>query len=479
MSPRVSTNTGYLQVLHGINFNQSRLVHAQNQAASGKRVLVSSDDPAAMSRAIQLTQRSSEALRAIAGIGAGLSDANLGASTLEDVSGIISEARVLVMQGLNGTLSDDDRKTLASQIELMREQLIDAGNFSVDGRYLFSGTATDRKPFAEETIGGHARVRYFGNDEVRRLRIGSEGEAITNVPGSVAFAQGTPTGASISSLTGIALGSSASSGSGIEYVALRHDATSAPTLGAVGVALVANGDGDTFLGDQTLVIDPVAGTIQLGDGAPVAIPAAGSTELADIAVENGAGGAIHLDLGAWTGAAYSGTVSGAGSFSLDGTTYAAIDFSATDQQVVHAATGAILHLDMTGVTRAGEDTVIFEGAVNVFDTLQLIADTLRDPEADQNGMLSERLSALLDELDHNHENALGGLGQLGSQSARMSDASSRLADLDVRVQGLIGDRMDADYSEIALELAKGQLSLQAVMATGSRMLQTSLVNFLR
>jgi flagellin-like hook-associated protein FlgL len=47
------------------------------------------------------------------------------------------------------------------------------------------------------------------------------------------------------------------------------------------------------------------------------------------------------------------------------------------------------------------------------------------------------------------------------------------------VQGLIGDRMDADYSEIALELAKGQLSLQAVMATGSRMLQTSLVNFLR
>ncbi|TAJ12640.1 MAG: hypothetical protein EPO68_13600, partial [Planctomycetota bacterium] len=97
MSPRVSTNTGYLQVLNGINFNQLRLVHAQNQAASGKRVLVASDDPAAMSRAIQLTQRSSEALRAIAGIGAGRSDANLGASTLEDVSGIISEARVLVM----------------------------------------------------------------------------------------------------------------------------------------------------------------------------------------------------------------------------------------------------------------------------------------------------------------------------------------------------------------------------------------------
>lgn len=479
MSPRVSTNTGYLQVLNGINFNQLRLVRAQNQAASGRRVLVSSDDPAAMSRTIQLTQRSSEAMRAIAGIGAGRSDANLGASALEDASGIIADARILVLQGLNGTLSDEDRSTLASQIDLIREQLIDSANLSVDGRYLFSGTATDRKPFVEETIGGYARVRYHGNDDVRRLRIGTEGESETNVPGSAVFAQSTPYGTSISSLTGIALGTSANSGSGIEHITLRHDATSAPTLGTVGVALVNGGADDTFLGDQALVIDPVAGTIQLGDGTAVALPALGSAALADVVVENAAGGAIHLDLSAWNGAAHTGTVSGSGSISFDGTTFSAIDFSATDQQFANSATGSIVHLDMSGITRTGEDVVVFEGAVNVFDALQLVADTLRDPSADQSGALAEQLGAMLDELDRNHENVLGGLGRLGSQSARMNDAQSRLADLDVRVQGQISDRMDADYSEIALELAKGQLSLQAVMATGSRMMQISLINFLR
>jgi flagellar hook-associated protein 3 FlgL len=479
MSTRVSTNTGYIQVLRGINFNQLRLAHAQSQAASGKRVLKPSDDPAAMSRTIQLNQRSSEAVRSIQGITSGLSDASLGASTLQEVSGMISDARTLVLQGLNGTLSDEDRDAVAAQIELIREQLIDSANFHIDGRHLFAGTATDQKPYVSEIVAGHPRVRYAGNGDTKRLRIGSESEVDTNVPGSRVFSYEKPTGLSISSLTGVGVGTSANSGSGIEHLVLRHDSTSAATIAGVGVALVSGGGNDTFLGDQTLTIDAAAGTIRLGDGSPIALPAPGSPDLADFSVGNAAGGVIHLDLSAWSGSSYSGVVSGAGSISIDGTTYTPIDFSATDMELVHSATGSIVHLDMTGVTRAGEDIGTFDGAVNLFDALQVVVEALRDPQADNDGTLSEHVGAMLDEMDRTHSQVLEGMGKLGAQSARMNDATSRLEDLDVRIQGLIADRMDADYSEIAIELAKGELSLQAVMATGSRIMQISLVQFLR
>ncbi|MBM3977008.1 MAG: flagellar hook-associated protein 3 [Planctomycetes bacterium] len=478
MSPRVSTNTGFRQVLNGITFNQLRLVRTQNQASTGKRVLQPSDDPAAMSRTIQLMQRSAQAQRAMSGIVLGLSDSNLGASTLEDASGMIADARVLVLQGLNGTLSDEDREAIASQIELIREQLLDAANFQIDGRHLFSGTATDKQAFEELSIGGHLRAVYRGNHDTKYLRIGSEGEVSTNVPGSRVFAHANPSGASLSSKTGLELGSSAHSGSGFEHLVLRHDSTSAPGLAAAGIALAAGGADDTFLGDQALVVDPVAGTITLGDGDPVAIPGPGSAALVDLQVANGSGGTIHLDLSGWSSAAFNGTVSGAGSISIDGSTFEPIDFASADQQIVHAATGAIVNLDMTGVESAGEALLSFDGAVNVFDALQIIAETLKDPNANEDGLLAERLNRMLDELDRGHSDVLEGMGKLGAQSSRMNNANSNLGDLDVRIKGLVSDRMDADYSEIAIDLAKGQLSLQAVMAVGSRILETSFVRFL-
>jgi len=62
------------------------------------------------------------------------------ASTLEQGSSIIGDAKSLILQGLNGTLSDEDRVSLAGELRLQLEQLLDMSNTSLGGKHLFAGS---------------------------------------------------------------------------------------------------------------------------------------------------------------------------------------------------------------------------------------------------------------------------------------------------------------------------------------------------
>ena len=215
-------------------------------------------------------------------------------------------------------------------------------------------------------------------------------------------------------------GTTADQGTGAEYLTLRHDATNLGTLGSVGIALVNGGAGDTLLGTNGLTIDPTAGTIQLGSGPVVSLPSPSDADYADFVVENEKGGELHLDLTAWTGAAFSGNVVGDGSISLDGTSFTALTFTETDLELRNDATGTILHVDTTGVRVAGNELVTFDGTTNVFDLMQGIAEDLRNADGLDPSQVLTRLNLRLGELDRNHENVLVSAGTLGSRSRRLT-----------------------------------------------------------
>ena len=247
------------------------------------------------------------------------------------------------------------------------------------------------------------------------------------------------------------------------------------TLGTAGIALVANGDGDTLLGANTLTIDAAAGTLQLGNGPSVALTA----ERADVVVRNEQGGELHLDLSAWNGQDFTGTVSGAGSVSLDGDTFAALSFAETDLELADGTLGQVVHLDTRGVLRAGRELVTFGDTANPFDLLQGVVDDLRNAQGLDSPELVQRLSGRLDTLDHVHDELLQGLGVLGARTARMAKADDRQGELELQLRGRLSDVEDADLAQAAIDLSRSQMILEVAQASGSRLLQTSLLNFLR
>ncbi len=479
MPLRISTASNYQRVLSSIRLNLSQLVTSQQQVSTGRRILRPSDDPSGTARVLSFNRQIAGTERFIGAIGLGRSVVDTGAVALETGSGILAEVRQNLIQGMNGTLSSQDREAIANEVELLRAEMLGTANTQSGERSLFGGTKAGDSPWIEQVIGGVSRAIYTGNDEEQRIRIGNGVEIAITVSGQDAFAKNEGAGPIYSGLTGVGQGLTGDEGQGYEYLTVRHDGTSSATLASSGIALVSGGAGDTLLGDNTLTIDATAGTVQLGTGPVLTIPAVGSGDLADFTVANELGGELHLDFSAFGGADFTGTVSGAGSVSIDGSSFTAINFAEGDLELIHPESGNTLHFDMAGIKRAGVELVTFGGKVNIFDALQGIVDDLRNGDNLSQPELTDRLGIWLTEVDRGHNNLLVSLGSLGSRSERMTKTEDKLEGVQLQLESLRSEEQDVDISEAALDLARAQQSLELAQASGARLLQTNLLNFLR
>jgi flagellin-like hook-associated protein FlgL len=331
----------------------------------------------------------------------------------------------------------------------------------------------------ESSAGGISKVSYAGNSAQQKIPVGEGVEMAINVAGSDIFGKSEATGSDFSGLTGIASGTTADSGSGFEYITVQHEATSAPGLGALGVALVDGGSKDEILGDHTLEIDAATNTVSIGGGSPITIPDPSTPEAADVVVKTPSGGELHLDFSGWAGTGTSTTVTGTGSISMDGVNFTAIDFAETDLELRNEATGSVVHVDLGGIDRAGEELVTFGGAVNVFDALQAASDALSGEASLEGSEINQRLNLALEELDRNQANLLGSIGVLGSRSVRMTNTLERLEGQTLELDGMISELRDVDFSEAVLELTKAEQALELVQMSGTRMISNSLLNFMR
>ena len=131
---RVSTFSTFGRVLLGLRTNQLTSLRAQAELSSGKRILRASDDPAGTARALALRRGLARSERLQEGVGAGRGQLDLATSTLQHASELMTRARELVVQSMNGTLNADDRETIASELVEIRKQLLDHANLERDGR---------------------------------------------------------------------------------------------------------------------------------------------------------------------------------------------------------------------------------------------------------------------------------------------------------------------------------------------------------
>ncbi|KAA5950934.1 flagellar hook-filament junction protein FlgL [Pantoea sp. Bo_2] len=181
---RISTNMIFEQQVRGITDSQASWLKVGEQLSSGRRVTNPSDDPIAASRAVVLTQTQQQGeqyalARTFAEQGLSLED-----NTLKGVTNGIIAAQALIVNGSTGTLSDDDRGSIATQLEGVRAQLLNLANSKdANGRYIFAGYKTDSAPFVDTAGTG---VSYAGGtdaitqkvDTSRTMTVAHTGDSI-------------------------------------------------------------------------------------------------------------------------------------------------------------------------------------------------------------------------------------------------------------------------------------------------------------
>ena len=476
MQFRVTQNLSSQTARQQVSQAYSRLYDSQLRVSRGKKIATPSDDPANISRLLFFRERLGELNQYEQNTAESRAFVDSAASTLQEASDIIQKARESVIQGLNGTLSQTDRDTVAIAIDGYLQDLVSLANSKVGNRFIFGGTRTDAQPFEISTDGSaQTRVRYAGNNERIRVEIGSGVLADINIPGMELFSQKTRGATLISGITGARAGSGTDSGVGLDKLIVTQTGT---TLGgASGLALgTSSAGGDTIIGVHSIQVDDVAKTISLNGGPPVSYTGSET----DLQVQGPGGEVIHLDT---TGiaAGYTGaeTATGTGTLSIDGgATTQPITF-ASNQQVVDSYSGEILNVDTTGIRQAGVDDVSFSGTYDLFQALVAIRDGLK--ELDQKPDKVKALDFLrdqLNELDGAHEAILQGLGELGSISQRLEASESRIQDLDVRLQELISKTEDVDISDAVIKLQQDETAYQSALLVTSRINNISLLNYL-
>ena len=471
MSIRPTQQATYAQVQRSLSSNFSLLVRSQEQISSGKRIVRASDDPIGTSQALAFRRQIAAAERHKTSVEGAQRMLDTASGLLQDAGGTLAEARSILIQAMNGTQSDDDRRLLADSLELIRD--LEIGNARSGNRYLFAGTATDTAPFAASTNGTSARVGYLGNDQEQQVLVGLDSRLTSTLPGDEIFASQQRTGVDFGELTGLAAGTTANQGTGFVYVTVRHDGTTASGL-AGGVTL-GNSALDTVVGNHTFTVDGAARTVTLGAGEPVAIP----TNATTLAVTDERGAVLQLDFSGWDGSSFSASVAGAASVSLDGTNFTPVTLTEPDLQLRDPASGTVLHVDSRGLHRAGVELVTFSGTVNVFDTLQGVVDDLRNIHDLTPREQRDRLDMWLVELDRNHENIQIATGELGSLSQRASGLSDSYSDEETQLKSLLSGVEDVDFTQAVTDMTRAEQTLQLAQASSSRLLQRSLLDFLR
>jgi flagellar hook-associated protein 3 FlgL len=166
--------------------SQAQEQTAIQQLATGKRVNVPSDDPAAAAAEVQnkaFQSQNDQYLQNTSSLEGLLQTAD---SALSSVVTALNRAIGLGVQGANGDLSSSDRQAIAQQVQDLQKQVVQLANVSYQGSYIFGGTVTQSAPFALDST-QPSGVRYDGNTTVNSVEIAQGRSIPVNVPGSQIF----------------------------------------------------------------------------------------------------------------------------------------------------------------------------------------------------------------------------------------------------------------------------------------------------
>ncbi len=157
---------------------------ALTQLTTGRRVNLPSDDPAAAALEVSIASESGNVdqfLRSISSISSELQTAD---SSLSSVVTSLQRAIALGVEGANGTLSLQDRQSLATEVKEISSQVLNLANLAYNGKYLFAGTANSQPPYVQDNAGN---ISYVGNSGVNYVEVGSGQSIAANEPGNNLF----------------------------------------------------------------------------------------------------------------------------------------------------------------------------------------------------------------------------------------------------------------------------------------------------
>jgi flagellar hook-associated protein 3 FlgL len=185
MSHRITGNMVSRSVLSDLNEVSQKLAKTQQKMSSGKEITRASDDPYGASRALTLQSDIAGNQQYQRNVGEAEAWQSVTDAALSKIADVIHRAQELAVQGASDAAGQSARTAGAAEIDQLIASVKQEANASYGGRYVFSGTATDVRPY--DVNGADS---YAGDSGAVARQIGPGVSVQVNVIGSDVIGQG-------------------------------------------------------------------------------------------------------------------------------------------------------------------------------------------------------------------------------------------------------------------------------------------------
>lgn len=125
---RITTNMTYQNSTRALQKASERLDKASEQMTTGDKFTTAGEDPTGMAQKMSLSSKISAFQQYNTNGGLLDSSLTLEGTILDSATTNLQSAYTLVQKSVNGTMSDSDKKSIASELEQLQSQLYDLMN---------------------------------------------------------------------------------------------------------------------------------------------------------------------------------------------------------------------------------------------------------------------------------------------------------------------------------------------------------------
>ncbi|KJH84835.1 flagellar hook-associated protein FlgL [Pseudomonas sp. KSR10] len=184
------SNAQITAMMHGsLNTSSEKLGKLMQQMATGERMLLPSDDPISAVRVLRI-QREEATLTQyrtnIANVSGNLSKQE---ANLKSASDTMLNVRDMLLWAANGSNTSDDLAAIANELQSLEKTILSFANVrDEEGRYLFSGTLSDRPAITFDAA--TETYTLTGNDQYRQAAVANGVLVDENVTAAQVFGAG-------------------------------------------------------------------------------------------------------------------------------------------------------------------------------------------------------------------------------------------------------------------------------------------------
>ncbi|EFI83049.1 Hook-filament junction protein [Listeria grayi] len=171
---RIATNQQTNTIINQINNANVLMGKYQTQVSTGKRYETMSENPAATTQVLSYNHILNQLNREQKDVSDAKSLLTSADTSLSSMNDAMSRINAIVLQSLNGTTDEKNMNQAAEEVKGLLQSLVSLGNTDDDGRYIFSGSSTNTKPFTINSQTGV--IAYNGTTDNKNFKVSDSHE---------------------------------------------------------------------------------------------------------------------------------------------------------------------------------------------------------------------------------------------------------------------------------------------------------------